>query len=164
LNGFMGHILEHPCSVIDFCTNPSHTSFSTTIATKKEAIPQKGEVHMATLLFALPIKPGQTEAARAFAQECIGPRYADYDASEQHIGIQVENWYLQRNAAGQFFTIQVEGPDLISSLGAFISSREPFDLWFKEQLASLTGIDLNAGPPPNEMVAETLAEYKAKGA
>jgi len=23
---------------------------------------------------------------------------------------------------------------------------------------------LNAGPPPNEMVAETLAEYKAKGA
>ncbi len=119
---------------------------------------------MATLLFALPIKPGQTEAARAFAQECIGPRYADYDASEQRIGIQVENWYLQRNAAGQFFTIQVEGPDLMSSLGAFISSREPFDLWFKEQLLSLTGIDLNAGPPPNEMVAETLAEYKAKGA
>jgi hypothetical protein len=119
---------------------------------------------MATLLFALPIKPGQAEAARVFAQECIGPRYADYDASEQRIGIQVENWYLQRNAAGQFFTIQVEGPDLMSSLGAFIGSRDPFDLWFKEQLASLTGIDLNAGPPPNEMVAETLAEYKAKGA
>ena len=119
---------------------------------------------MATLLFALPIKLGQTEAARTFAQECIGPRYADYDASEQRIGIQAENWYLQRNSAGQFFTIQVEGPDLMASLGTFISSREPFDLWFKEQLRSLTGIDLNAGPPPSEMAAETLAEYKAKGA
>ena len=119
---------------------------------------------MATMLFALPIKSGQAEATRAFAQECIGPRYAEYDASEQRIGIRVENWYLQRNAAGQFFTIQVEGPDLMSSLSAFISSRDPFDLWFKEQLARLTGIDLNAGPPPNEMVAETLAEYKAGGA
>ena len=119
---------------------------------------------MATLLFALPIKSGQTEAARAFAQECLGPRYADYDASERRIGIQVENWYLQRLAADQFFTIQVEGLDLIVSLSAFISSRDPFDLWFKEQLAGITGIDLNAGPPPNEVVAETLAEYKAKGA
>ncbi len=105
----------------------------------------------------------ERQSVRAFAQECIGPRYADYDTSEQRIGIQVENWYLQRNAAGQFFTIQVEGPDLMSSLGAFISSHEPFDLWFKEQLRSLTGTDLNAGPPPNEMLAETLAEYKAKG-
>jgi hypothetical protein len=136
--------------------------FSTTIAAKKEF--WKGEVSMATMLFALPIKPGQEEATRAFAQECIGPRYAEYDASEQRIGIQVENWYLQRNAAGQFFTVQVEGLDLMSSLGAFISSRDPFDLWFKEQLAALTEIDLNAGPPPDEMVAETLAEYKAKGA
>ena len=119
---------------------------------------------MATMLFALPIKPGQTEAARSFAQECIGPRYAEYDASEQRIGIRVENWYLQRNPAGQFFTIHVEGPDLMSSLGAFISSREPFDLWFKERMLDLTGVDLNAGPPPNEMIAETLAEYKAKGA
>jgi hypothetical protein len=78
---------------------------------------------MATMLFALPIKPGQAEATRAFAQECIGPRYA-----EQRIGIQRENWYLQRTVAGQFFAIQVEGPDLMSSLGAFISSRDPFDL------------------------------------
>ncbi len=46
----------------------------------------------------------------------------------------------------------------------FISSREPFDLWFKEQLLALTGVDLNAGPPPNEMFAETVLEYEAKGA
>jgi hypothetical protein len=124
----------------------------------------KGEVGMATMLFALPIRSGQTEAARAFAQECIGPRSAEYAASGQRIGIQVENWYLQRNSAGEFFTIYVEGPDLMSSFGAFISSREPFDLWFKAQILALTGIDLNAGPPPKEMFAQTLAEYKAKGA
>jgi hypothetical protein len=118
---------------------------------------------MATMLFALPLSSGQAEAARTFAKQCVGPRYTEYDASERRIGIPIENWYLQRTSAGEFFMIYVEGPDLMSSLGAFISSREPFDLWFKEQLLALTGVDLNAGPPPNEMVAETLAEYKAQG-
>ena len=116
---------------------------------------------MATMLFALPIKSGQAEAARSFARECIGPRYAEYDASERRIGIAGENWYLLHTPSAELFVIQVEGADLMSSLGAFISSREPFDVWFKEQMLAFTGVDLNAGPPPNEAIAETLAEYKA---
>ena len=116
---------------------------------------------MTTMLLTLPIRPNQTEAARAFAQECLGPRYSEYDASERRIGINIENWYLQHLSSGEFFAIHADGPDLQSSLGTFISSREPFDLWFKQQLHALTGVDLNAGPPPNEMIAETLAEYKS---
>jgi hypothetical protein len=118
---------------------------------------------MANMLFALPIRPNQTEAARVFAQECLGPRYAEYDASERRIGIRTEDWYLQHLSTGDFFAIHVEGPDLTSSLGAFINSQDPFDSWFKQQLHALTGVDLNAGPPPNEMIAETLAEYKTVG-
>jgi hypothetical protein len=114
---------------------------------------------MPTLLVTLPIKPGKEKAARAFAQECIGPRYTDYDASEQRIGLRAENWYMQHTGAGAHFVIQVEGPDVPASINAFTSSRDPFDQWFKEELLALTGVDLNAGPPPAEMVAETLAEY-----
>lgn len=114
---------------------------------------------MATIMMALPIKPGQEQAARSFAQECIGPRFAEYDASERRIGIPVENWYLLHAGGSAYFIIQVEGPDLLASLGAFIGSQEPFDRWFKEQLDAFTGVDLNAGPPPAEMMAETLAEY-----
>jgi hypothetical protein len=109
----------------------------------------------------LPIQTGQTDAARAFAKECVGPRFAAYDASERRIGIPTENWYLLQTPAGAAFVIHVEGPDLNASLGAFIGSQDPFDVWFKQQLAAITGVDLNAGPPPPEMVAETLAEYKA---
>lgn len=116
---------------------------------------------MATLMMALPIHPGQEGAARQFAAQCIGPRYAEYDASERRIGIPVENWYLLNAPNGSQFVIQVEGPDLPSSLGAFIASQAPFDAWFKEQLHLFTGVDLNAGPPPAGMMAETLAEYKA---
>jgi hypothetical protein len=119
---------------------------------------------MATMMVALPIKAGQTEAARAFAKECIGPRFAEYDASERQINIPVENWYLLRVPDGDRFVIQVEAPDLMSSLGAFIASREPFDVWFKEQVLAFTGYDFNAGPPAPELIAESLAEYKAGSA
>lgn len=115
---------------------------------------------MATLLFALPITSGQTDAARAFAQECAGPRLADFDTSERRIAIPIENWYLQRIGGSDYFTIQVEGSDLNASFGSFIASRDPFDLWFKSRLAEITGVDLNAGPPTNETFAETLLEYK----
>ena len=119
---------------------------------------------MATLLVALPIKAGQTEAARAFAKECVGPRFAEYDASERKIGIPVENWYLLSGADGDRFVIQVDAPDVMGSVGAFIASREPFDVWFMEQGLAFTGYDFTSGPPPQGMIAETLAEYKAGGA
>ena len=119
---------------------------------------------MATLLFALPIKSGQADAARAFAQECAGPRFSAFDTSERRIAIPIENWYLQRLGGSEYFTIQVEGSDLNASFGSFIASQDPFDLWFKARLAEITGVDLNAGPPESEVFAETLLEYKVAAA
>lgn len=114
---------------------------------------------MATMLITLPIMPGQTDAARAFAAECIGPRYADYDASERRIGLQAENWYLQHTPAGDTFVIQIEGPDPMASVGAFVASQDAFDVWFKQRMLALTGVDLSNVPP--QMIAQTLAEYKS---
>lgn len=116
---------------------------------------------MNSMLVTLPVIPGQADAARAFTKECLGARREEYDASERRIGIPKENWYLQHTPAGDMFLIFVEGDDLMASLGAFIQSREPFDLWFKERLRAVTGADLNAGPPPAEAIAETLGEYQA---
>lgn len=116
---------------------------------------------MATMMMALPLRCGQAEDAGAFARECVGARYAEYDASERRIGLVAENWYLARLAGADYFVIQVEGEDLMVSMGAFIASREPFDLWFKGRVRDLTGVDLNAGPPPAEAMAATLGEYKA---
>ncbi len=115
---------------------------------------------MSTLLMTLPIKSGQVANARAFAQECLGPRFAEFDASERRIGIPIENWYLQRIGGAELFTALLEGPDLNASLAAFIASHDPFDLWFKARFAEITGVDLNAGPPAAEAVAETLFEYR----
>lgn len=114
---------------------------------------------MATLLLSIPVKPGQADAARAFAHEFTGARLEEFDASERRIGITAESWYLQRIGDADCFTVYLEGPDLNASLTAFGSSRDPFDLWFKERLLELTGVDISAGPPPPEALAETLADY-----
>ncbi len=115
---------------------------------------------MLTLLMTLPIKPGKTASARSFAQDCLGSRFAEFDASERRIGIPIENWYLQRIGGAEFFTALLEGPDLNASLAAFIASQDPFDLWFKARFSEITGVNLNAGPPAAEAVAETLVEYR----
>lgn len=116
---------------------------------------------MPNMLIWLPLRPGQAESARAFAAECVGRRYADYDASERRIGIHAENWYLQHTPTGDNFVIVIDGPDLGASVGAFVASQEPFDLWFKQRIRELTGIDFAHLPP--EMLGETLAAYPANG-
>ena len=116
---------------------------------------------MATMMMALPIRAGQTEALRAFAQECMGPRSAANDAAKRRLRISAENWYLLSCPDGGRFMLQIESPDLMSSLSAFIASTEPFVVWYKEQVRACTGYDFNAGPPPPEMLAESLVEYKA---
>jgi hypothetical protein len=116
---------------------------------------------MSSLLVTLPLRPGQEPAARAFLQECMGPRFADFDASERRFGIAAENWYLQHSPAGPVLVAYIEGENLTGSAEAFVGSREPFDAWFKEQIRILTGHDFNAGPPAPEMIAEILAEYRA---
>lgn len=115
---------------------------------------------MATLLLSIPVKTGQTDAARAFVQEFNGPRGGEFDASERRIGITAESWYLQHVGDAELLTVYLEGADLNASLTAFSASQDPFDRWFMERLTEITGVDISAGPPPPEAIAETLGEYR----
>ena len=47
-------------------------------------------------LFALPILPGKTEAARAFLQELGGPRKQDLAACTDSVGVAKEMWAIQQ--------------------------------------------------------------------
>jgi hypothetical protein len=113
---------------------------------------------MPTMVVSLPVKPGQSDAVRAFTQECVGPRYADFDASERRIGLRRESWHLLPVHGGHQFVFYIEGTDLASSVSAFVASQEPFDVWFKAGVLALTGVDFASIPPT--AVAETLAEYR----
>jgi hypothetical protein len=115
---------------------------------------------MSSMIVSLHVKPGESDAVRAFTQECVGERYADFDASERRIGLRRESWHLLSTPGGDQFVFYIEGADLASSVSAFVASQDPFDMWFKERVLALTGVDFTAIPAT--AVAETLAEYSNK--
>jgi hypothetical protein len=97
--------------------------------------------------FALPILPGKTTAARAFHEELERRRTDEYAHSEWTRGILKELWFLQETATGDLFVVYLESPDVAQALDRFAASRDAFDVWFKQQIAHVTGIDWNIPPP-----------------
>lgn len=110
-------------------------------------------------LHIFPIKSGQVEAARAFANVCAGKRRSEFVASEQRMGITCEQWYVRHVSNVDLLVSHFEGEDLDASATTFVASNDPFDLWFKEQFQAITGIDLNTDRQ-QERRAEVLLEYK----
>ena len=56
----------------------------------------------------------------------------------------------------------MEAQKFAAALGQFSASRDPFDLWFKEQLANATGLDLNN--PPEMQLPELVSHYDSSAA
>jgi hypothetical protein len=109
----------------------------------------------------VPILPGRTADARDFMRELESDRNADYQHSEQRIGITKEAWYLARTPAGDQLVAYMESPDFAQALLAFSQSQDQFDQWFKQRLADATGLDLNA--PPTAPLPKLLSSYPANG-
>ncbi len=113
---------------------------------------------MDQICLVLPILPGKTSAAREFQRELDGPRKSDYDASERRIGISKEVWYIAATPSGDQFVAYMESENFNDALSMFVQSREEFDLWFKQQLAQATGVDLN--DPPEMSLPELVSSYE----
>ena len=108
-------------------------------------------------LFALPVLPGKTEAARAFLKELGGPRKQELAACGQGLGIPKEMWALQRLPQGDVLIAYMAGDDLGHAFTQFAASQDDFDRWMKRQLREVTGADLNTPPsgPMSEILADT---------
>ena len=106
----------------------------------------------------LPILSGKTDDARAFMRELDGPRKKEFDASERRIGITKELWYLAKVASGDQLVGYMESQDFGKAVAQFSASREAFDVWFKQQMAKVTGVDLN-NLPADFMPPELLSHY-----
>ena len=115
------------------------------------------------ICLALPIVNGQTAAARTFLKQLDTTRRAEFDESERRIGITKELWYLAALPSGDHLVAYMEAPDFGHALASFVGSRDPFDLWFKEEMRGVTGVDLNH-PPADMAPAELLSHYEAEAA
>jgi|SRR5215471_17998108 len=114
---------------------------------------------MDQICLVVPILTGKTEDARDFMRELEADRNANYQHSEQRIGIVKEVWYLAGMPAGDQLVAYMESPDFAKALSMFSQSQDEFDLWFKRRLADATGMDLNT--PPSGPLPELLSSYAA---
>lgn len=110
-------------------------------------------------LFALPILPGKTEAARAFLQEMGGPRKHELAACGESAGIARELWAIQQTPRGDLVVVYIAGEDLAHAFKEFAASQSEFDRWCKQRVQETTGADLNTPPagPISEILADTAA-------
>ena len=114
---------------------------------------------MDQICLVVPVLPGKTADALDFMRELEADRKAEYQASEERIGIVKEAWYLARAGAGDQLVGYLESPDFRTALAMFSQSKDEFDLWFKQRLADATGLDLNT--PPASPLPELLSSYAA---
>jgi hypothetical protein len=122
------------------------------------SMPPVKEAYLDHICLAIPLLPGKSAEARAFFKQLDGAKRADFDASERRIGITKELWYLATLPAGDHVIGYMEASSFNHALQSFVASREPFDLWFKQQMLAVTGLDLNN--PPEMTPPELLSHYE----
>lgn len=97
---------------------------------------------MSGIVLTFPILSGKVEAWRRFCQELGGSHRHQYEVSRQHLGITRERLALVDTSYGATAVTTLEAPDVNRALGQIISSGLPFDVWYRERLLELHGINL----------------------
>ncbi len=119
---------------------------------------------MSGIVLTFPILNGKVEAWRRFTQEILGFRRKSFEDSRQRLGITRERLALVETAFGSTAVTTLEAPDVAQALGQIIISILPFDVWYREKLQELHGVNL-AGyeqftqPTPLPLNQELLFEW-----
>ena len=106
------------------------------------------------------VLPGKSGAAREFMHQLDAERRAEFDRSERRIGITKEVWFLAPGQGGDQLVGYMESKNFKDAIGTFAQSRDPFDVWFKQRFAEVTGVDFN-NLPPDLTLPELLSSYQA---
>ena len=97
---------------------------------------------MSGIVLTFPILDGKVEAWRRFCQELCSFRRKPYEASRRRLGITCERMALVETAFGATAVTTLEAPDVAQALGHIIASVLPFDVWYRERLQELHGVNL----------------------
>jgi hypothetical protein len=108
----------------------------------------------------VPVKHGKEQALHDFYREIEDARNEDYDRSERRLGITKEIAFSAKTDSGTVAVIYIESDDFGSAFGQFVQSKDDFDLWFKQQVLDISGLDLNN--PPEMELPELLSVYEGR--
>jgi uncharacterized glyoxalase superfamily protein PhnB len=114
---------------------------------------------METIVFAAPIRPGQTEAYRALLEEMQTNRREAYMASRQRMGVHTERVWIQESGAGDLALIFIEADEASRVFQLIGASTDPFDDWFRQQ--EFLTLDIMRIPLPTAMPPLAFDHHQA---
>jgi hypothetical protein len=104
---------------------------------------------------ALPLLPGKTEEARRLARELSGARADEWAASCERLGVSCGEWFFQQSPEIDLLIVWFEAADPAAVFVGLAASDEPFDVWFRQAAAEVTGLtlgELGARPLPQKVL------------
>ena len=109
---------------------------------------------MPSMVFAVPLLPGKTEAWKSAVAEILGSRREQYIQARRNLGITKEVACLQ----GDIVCVYIEARDTSRILQDMMEATDPFHTWFNQVvLADCHGVDASGPPPPaNEVFVDIL--------
>ena len=104
------------------------------------------------MIFALPILPGKTQAARDLFKAMEGRR-SEAEAAYARYGVKKENWFIQPSPQGDLLLLYMESEDFEKTDTAWAADQSPYAVWTKEKFKEITGIDFDQPPsaPPEQV-------------
>ncbi len=97
------------------------------------------------MAFCAPLAPGETDRARAFVADAY--HRDEFTASRRSLNVSEELITLHSTPQGDIVGIYIEGDDPAKGNRGFAASKEPFDLWFKEQLTKIFPSSIDFSKP-----------------
>ena len=113
---------------------------------------------MAVFMGAFPVVAGKDDEARKFAEETL-EREPEFRASQERSGITREEWSLQQTPMGSLVIVRFESPDPAASFASFGQSDDDFDVWSRERIREISGVDLSTAP--EGMLPEIILDWAA---
>ena len=108
---------------------------------------------MAFVVRAYPLRAGMADL-RGFGEALLGNRPKETDKIFRSHGVSHESWHAQQIGSAVWIICCTQLQDRAEVEASYGGSKVDFDLWFKEQVKALTGIDPNETPlgMPSEQV------------
>ena len=115
---------------------------------------------METLLIETPILPGKYEAFKRGHADFSGPRWPEFKAYLQRMGLTRQVEWLRRTPEGDSLIVLLEGDDPAQTSKRLAASDHPFDVEFAGIMHDIHGFD-PASPAPDAAL-QLVFEYSAE--
>ncbi len=112
---------------------------------------ETGTNEAASAATAFPVLPGKVDELRFWLHDATVTRADDYRDYQQRYGLGGERFFLRHTGQGDMIIMYAEGEDPAAAIARFARSSHPFDVWMREELLNLCGIDFirrQTAPPP----------------